>query len=352
MPVDPTGYDKALADIQKLYNDHVIVDGDTYDNPKRLPFESPQLNFATGGGVPVGRWTRAWGETSSGKTRLMYGILAEAQRQGMTVAYYNIEQQYHIDHVKSVGVDVSKLKVVNTQRIEEVGEIAERLMGSVHVHLFDSCSAGKSIDELNADITDWPRAIKARAWGKAFDRMADRFDDKENTIICIDQARSNQRVPGGIVPWGSQQMEFQSSLTLKFMKGGWLFKQASGELEASSGDQKKGGATQNKSDITGKVEPDGIEVLVRVEKSRVGRPFKTAMMRLDYDGMKLDVPWELTKAAIGLNLIESKAGGNYYIPVEGSDKPLHIRGGDKLKEFIRGDEDLQNDIIDAMFDAG
>lgn len=351
MPVDPSGYAKALADIKKNYSDHVIVDGDTYDNPKRLPFESPQLNHATGGGVPVGRWTRAWGETSSGKTRLMYGVMAEAQRQGMTVAYYNIEQQYHIDHVKSVGVNVKDLKIVNTQRIEEIGEIAERLMGSVHLHVFDSCSAGKSIDELNADITDWPRAIKARAWGKAFDRIADKFDDKENTIICIDQARSNQRVPGGIVPWGSQQMEFQSSLTLKFQKGSWLFMQDSGELEVASGDNKKGGAVQTKSPITGKVEGDGIEVLVRVEKSRVGRPGRTAMMRLDYDGMKLDVPWELSKAAIGLDLIE-KNGSHFYIPVEGQEKPLHLHGQTKLKEFIRANPDFQNDIIDAMFDNG
>jgi RecA/RadA recombinase len=345
MPVDPSGLQDALEKIAKQYKD-VVRMGDRYDNPRRIPFESPMMNYVTGGGIPVGRWSRMWGQSSSGKTRLTYGVMAAAQRMGMTVAYYNIEQQYHIDHVRACGVDVSKLHVVNTQRIEEIGEIAEKLMGSIHLHVFDSCSAGTSIDELRSDITDWPRAIKARAWGKAFDRISDRFDDRENTVICIDQARMSQRTAGGLEPWGSMAMEHQSSLTLKFQQGSWLFRQADGELE----EQGKNDTRVGRSPLTDKTEPDGIEVLVRVDKSRVGRPLQTALLRLDYDGMQLDTVWELTKTAVGLNLI-NKNGAHFYIPVEGSEKPLHFHGMPKLREHIRSDAALQAEIIDTLFDS-
>src|SRR5437879_1762190 len=61
---------------------------------ERISTGSPMLDYATCGGIPIGRWIRFWGGTSSGKSLCAWNIIREAQRLGMDCCYYNIEKQF------------------------------------------------------------------------------------------------------------------------------------------------------------------------------------------------------------------------------------------------------------------
>lgn len=342
MPVDAALREELLKAVEKQYKNKVRT-GDSYDNPRRIRFESPTLNYATGGGVPMGRWTRFYGGYSSGKTRTVYGIVRRAQEMGLGVVYYNLEKQYHKGHVSAIGVNVHDLHVVNSSVIEDVGEICETLLPAFHVHVFDSCSAGQSRDALgdNAAVGEWQRGLKVRAWNKVFDRLREAFDDNENTIIQVDQVRINQK-HNNEEPPGGKAMEHESSLTLSFKRGSWLYYDTDGYLKDTG---------ENKSPITGKPEPDGIDIDVRVMKSRVGRPLRTANMRLDLATRMFDTDWELAKYAVGSGFVQKN--GSWLTLPEGYETPegkTKVQGLPQLTDLVRSNADLREEWTDALLD--
>ena len=63
--------------------------------------------------------------------------------------------------------------------------------------------------------------------------------------------------------------------------------------------------------MSGQIEPAGMEIKIRVEKSRVCRPFRTATLRLDLDSMVFDETFEMVKAAKHYGIIDNPSVGRY-----------------------------------------
>jgi RecA/RadA recombinase len=356
-PVRPEDADKIIAAIEQQYGKgkggsggRAIHMGGEEPPVERISFRSHELDYATGGGVPIGRWTRLYGGQSAGKSLACWNIAAEAQSMGMSVAYYNIEKQFHRDFTAECGVDVDKLFVVEGTTIEEVGTKMEALVGAVHVHILDSCSSGTSIEELDGQMTDRQYAPGPRAWSKVFKRTLEHFDHNENTIIYIDQVRDKMD-GSGVAPPGGRLMEHQSSLTLFFRRGSWLFRNEDGRLEYEGGEKS----------LSGMKEADGIEITVRCEKNRVSRPFRQAVMRYDLDKKKYDLTYELAKAAAYFDedgLSAHKTGKPPIIPKTSEKSSYYklpdgstVQGQRKLADAIDGDVALQDKIAQIMKQA-
>lgn len=332
MPVDVTKLDDVIGKIEKKYGKGTVLTGGDYSNIERIPTGSVELDYVTGGGIPIGRWTRFFGGSSSGKSLASWNIIREAQKLGMQCVYYNIEKQFDPVHVKAAGIDMSKLKVVNSQVIEEVSTEAEALFGAAHVHIIDSCSQAISLRELNADPEKEQIAPGTKAWGAAFRRMNKHFDDQENTVIYIDHARvafgsGSEQPPGG------KAMEHMSSCTLHFKRGKWLGLDGHGLLNPD-GEMRKS--------MSGDNDPFGMEMQVRCVKSRVCQPFRTARMRIAFDGYKYDDAYELAKAGKWIGVIK---GAGWY-EVEGEDKK--IQGEGKLRTYIEEHPEFQDKIREAV----
>ena len=108
-----------------------------------------------------------YGGYHSTKTLTALCVIREAQKLGLTCAYYNVEKQYDVEFARdNLGVDVDALTLVEGASIEEIGDKMEAMLQVCHLHVIDSCSIAVSEDELNADIRDWRPGITARAWGK------------------------------------------------------------------------------------------------------------------------------------------------------------------------------------------
>lgn len=78
------------------------------------------LDLIMGGGIPVGRMTEIYGDTSTGKTLLGLHILAETQRIGGIAAMLDTETAVAIELAETIGVDVDNLIYSCPDVIEDV----------------------------------------------------------------------------------------------------------------------------------------------------------------------------------------------------------------------------------------
>lgn len=339
MTVNPENYDAIAARINRKYEDALHF-GNEQVRVDSISTASPELNVAMGKGVPQGRFTRFYGGFGATKTMTAYAVIAEAQKMGLTCALFNIEKRYESDFAQDRGIDTKKLRLINQTSIEAIGDIWESLLGVCHLFVLDSCSMAVSEDELNADIRDWRPGITARAWGKVFRRINERWDNSENTAILIDQVRVNFRT-GSEDPAGGKVFDHQSSMSVLFRAGKWLYRDEDGILDA--------GAKANKGPDDQSV-PAGREIKVRVEKSSVCRPFRTATLHYDLDTLEYDRTFEYIKAAKHYKIITTSGNGRYqYIDDDGEVTKFH--GDKQLRAFIEEQDGIREYIHETAIEA-
>lgn len=321
---------KALTAIQKKYPNTV---GQDYDrNPPRISTGSYELDRATGGGIPIGRFSRIWGGFSTGKSLTAWNVARNAQEMGMgPIVYYNIEKQYHPEFVESIGVktDPDNLIVVEGTIIEEVGAKLEVLLAGAQVHILDSLGSAISLDEMTTPMENHPpMGLKARAWAKVLGKAKERKTD-ENVILLIDQARDTIGYGGGEHPPNGRYVEHVSDLTIKYQRGKWLFYDESGFLDEEG---------TNTKTLSGQNEANGVVIHAKIGKTRVCRPGRTASMYLDYGTINFDHVTELEKAARYFNVVEGK--GWYTLP---SGEKVQGRKG--LRKALAENDELREAVI-------
>src|SRR4051812_45890118 len=92
---------------------------------------SLSLDLALGiGGVPRGRVVEIFGPESSGKTTLVYHVIAEAQKRGGICAFVDAEHAMDPSYAKKIGVDIDQLLVSQPDTGEQALEITELLIRS------------------------------------------------------------------------------------------------------------------------------------------------------------------------------------------------------------------------------
>src|SRR5205809_4967084 len=102
------------------------------------------LDLALGiGGVPRGRIVEVFGPESSGKTTLIYHVIAEAQKLGGVCAFIDAEHAMDPLYAQKIGVDIDELLVSQPDYGEQALEIADMLVrsGAVDVVAIDSVAA-------------------------------------------------------------------------------------------------------------------------------------------------------------------------------------------------------------------
>lgn len=105
-------------------------------NVESIPTGSINLDIALGiGGVPKGRIIEVYGAESSGKTTLALHIIAEAQKQGGTVAFIDAEHALDPVYAKALGVDIDELLISQPDYGEQALEIADTLVRLSLIHI-------------------------------------------------------------------------------------------------------------------------------------------------------------------------------------------------------------------------
>ncbi|KAK2971968.1 hypothetical protein RJ640_004988 [Escallonia rubra] len=213
------------------------------------------LDFALGGGLPKGRIVEIYGPESSGKTTLALHAIAEVQRLGGNAMLVDAEHAFDPSYSKALGVDVENLIVCQPDNGEMALEIADRMCRSTAVDLIcvDSVSALTPRAEIEGEIGMQQIGLQARLMSQALRKMSGNASKAGCTLIFLNQIRYKIGVYYGNpeVTSGGIALKFFASLRLEIRH--------IGKIKSVKGDE----------DI-------GVKVRVRVQKSKVSRPYKQA----------------------------------------------------------------------------
>ena len=128
-----------------------------------IPTGALSLDLALGvGGVPRGRIVEIFGPESSGKTTLVYEIIAQAQKIGGVCAFIDAEHAIDPALRAPIGVDIDELLVSQPDHGEQALEITDVLIrsGAVDVVAIDSVAALTPRVELEGQMGDQRSACR------------------------------------------------------------------------------------------------------------------------------------------------------------------------------------------------
>ena len=137
----------ALSQIEREFGKGTVMrmgDPGAQVRVNAIPTGALALDIALGiGGVPRGRIVEVFGPESSGKTTLIYHVLAEAQKLGGVCAFIDAEHAMDPLYAQQIGVDIDELLVSQPDFGEQALEIADMLVrsGAVDVVAIDSVAA-------------------------------------------------------------------------------------------------------------------------------------------------------------------------------------------------------------------
>src|SRR6266540_2064139 len=165
-----------------------------------VPTGAISLDLALGvGGVPRGRIVEIFGPESSGKTTLLYHILANAQRLGGICAFIDAEHAMDPAYAKRIGVDVDELLVSQPDHGEQALEIADLLIrsGAVDVVAIDSVAALTPKAELEGAMGDQTVGLQARMMSQAMRKLAGNLNRANTLCVFTNQIREKVGVMFG-----------------------------------------------------------------------------------------------------------------------------------------------------------
>jgi len=186
------------------------------------------LDLALGvGGVPRGRIVEIFGPESSGKTTMVYHIIAEAQARGGVCAFVDAEHAMDPVYARRIGVDTDELLVSQPDYGEQALEIVDLLVrsGAVDVVAVDSVAALTPRAELEGQMGEVQVGAQARLMSQALRKLAGNLNRANTVCLFTNQIRekigvmfgSPETQPGGraLKFYASQRLDIRRIETLK-----------------------------------------------------------------------------------------------------------------------------------------
>src|SRR6187397_3273232 len=186
------------------------------------------LDIALGvGGVPRGRIVEIFGPESSGKTTLIYHIVAEAQARGGVCAFVDTEHAIDPTYARKIGVNTDELLISQPDYGEQALEIVDVLVrsGAVDVVAVDSVAALTPRAELEGQMGDTQVGLQARMMSQAMRKLAGNLNRAKTVCLLTNQIRekigvmfgSPETQPGGraLKFYSSQRLDIRRIETLK-----------------------------------------------------------------------------------------------------------------------------------------
>jgi recombination protein RecA len=277
------------------------------------------LDLALGvGGLPRGRIVEIFGPESSGKTTLVYHVIAEAQRRGGICAFIDAEHAMDPSYARRIGVAIDDLLVSQPDNGEQALEISELLIrsGAVDVVAVDSVAALTPRAEIEGEMGDSHVGLQARLMSQALRKLAGTLNRTGTVAIFTNQLREKIGVMFGnpeTTP-GGRALKFYSTIRLDIRRIETL---------------KEG------------VEAIGNRCRVKVVKNKVAPPFKQAEFDIIYgDG----ISWEGSVLDVALERKLVQKSGSYF---SYADERLG-QGRQNATAFLREHPDVTEQIVRAV----
>ncbi len=288
-----------------------------------IPSGALSLDLALGiGGVPRGRIVEVYGPESSGKTTLVYHVLAQAQALGGVCAFIDAEHAMDPLYAKEIGVDIDELLVSQPDYGEQALEIADVLVrsGALDVVAIDSVAALTPRKELEGQMSDVTVGAQARMMSLAMRKLAGALNRTQTLCLLTNQIREKV----GVV-YGSRETQ-PGGRALKFYASQRLDIRRIQTLKGSNG------------------EAVGNRVRVKVVKNKVAAPFRQAEFDIEY-GRGIDTSGCLLDLGLRYGVL-GKSGAHYSY---GQQRLGHGRAD--AVTFLSGHPEVAAEIEDGVYAA-
>ena len=201
-PAKGSALKAALTQIEREFGQGSVMRlGDQAAVPvATIPTGALSVDLALGvGGVPRGRIVEIFGPESSGKTTLVYEIIAQAQKMGGICAFIDTEHAIDPTYARRIGVDIDELLVSQPDHGEQALEIADVLTrsGAVDVVAIDSVAALTPRAELEGQMGDQQVGLQARLMSQALRKLTGNLNRANTICIFTNQIREKVGVMFG-----------------------------------------------------------------------------------------------------------------------------------------------------------
>src|ERR1700710_858325 len=221
----------ALTQIERQFGKGTVMrmgDEGAQVKVNAIPTGALSLDLALGiGGMPRGRIVELFGPESSGKTTLVYHVLAEAQRLGGVCAFIDAEHAMDPLYAQRIGLDIDELLVSQPDYGEQALEVCDMLVrsGAVDVVALDSVAALTPRAELEGQMGEQTVGLQARMMSQAMRKLAGNLNRTQTLCLFTNQIRekigvmfgSPETQPGGraLKFYASQRLDMRRIETLK-----------------------------------------------------------------------------------------------------------------------------------------
>ena len=329
--------DNLIAEVNKKYKTEIIRKASDLKSIEFIPYTSPQMNYLTRGGVPVGRMIELVGLPQSGKTTTALDILANYQKKYPDRYSVYLDAENTLDKEWGITLGVNWESVILIQPESEYGE---QLLDM----LLDYVKSGKvgmvvldSVPFIQPKST-CDKALDEKSYGgnsaliKTFcDRVVPLCKRHECTFLMINQLRENIGNPYKPykIPCGTA-LAHACSQILWFTKGSLL-------------DEKGGEASGNYAT------PIGNMVNIKIEKNKVTKnDRRLGAYTLNYHS-GVDEIKDILDMGILLGIIQQ--GGAWYKVILNDGKEKKMQGKNGVQEFYYNDLDELDHLRKQVYKA-
>jgi len=314
--------DKTLQDITKRFGEGAIMKlGDAQGLAVDvIPTGTLSLDLALGvGGLPRGRVSEIYGPEASGKTTICQHIVAEAQKQGGTAAFIDMEHALDPSYAAKTGVDIDNLLISQPDTGEQALEIAESLIrsGAVDIIVIDSVAALVPRAEIEGDVGDSRMGLRAGLMSQALRQLSGAIKQTNTCLVFTNQLREKIGVVFGnpeTTP-GGRALKFYSSIRM---------------------DVRRIQSIKSGTDIVGS------RTRVRVVKNKVAPPFRTAEFDIMHDE-GISRSGDILDLAVEVGVVEKRGSFYYY----GNDLRI-AQGRENAKDYLKENLDFAQEVEDAV----
>lgn len=345
----------AEKEITKFFGeDTVFFDGNISTKYEAIKTGSPKLDEAIGiGGIPMGRITQLAGQESSGKTMLALSCIREYLNQNPenTALFIDAEYTYDPAWAEKQGVDTSRVMVIKTN---DAKAIFEGLIGTVKVNkttkkvsknmkgildhviegtdprfknlgiiVLDSIAVLNTPLELAAEVGKANMAPIPRFMSTELKKLTPIVAQANVAFIGINQVRVNlgQMYGDPSTSPGGKALKHACSLMLNMAP---VFSSGS-VIEDESGER------------------IGHTVRAKIQKNKVGAPFKQAEYKIEYQKGVVETHEEVFSLAVDYGMIVRP--NNVMYEIEGES----IKGRDKAVRYFL-DNNLEEEFLARIRD--
>lgn len=187
------------------------------------------LDAILGGGLPVGRITEIYGDTSTGKSLLAAQVVAMAQEDGYIAVMADTESAVSLPIMAAVGVDVDKLIYMAPDTVEEVFEFFDDAIEAKEKHspdgllliVWDSIAATSSMAEMANEYGKATMGQHARLISQGLRKLTRKISKRRVCALFLNQTREKIGVMYGdkVATFGGKAVGFHSSVRVQLKLG-------------------------------------------------------------------------------------------------------------------------------------